>query len=145
MPARPGKGESVFLETFAQTPPQPGADELLARWERLIETRRLVNKALESARGEIGKSLEAAVTIAADASTCSFLASFGDLLKDVLIVSSVAVQEDPAAAAGPSVTVARAPGSKCSRCWCWSTRVGETPSHPEVCPRCAGALAVIGA
>ena len=145
MPARPGKGESVFLETFAPTPPPPGADELLARWERLIEIRRLVNKALENAKGEIGKSLEAAVTIAADAATCSFLAGFGEQLKDVFIVSAVELREDPAAAAGPVVTVARAPGAKCSRCWCWSTRVGETPSHPEVCPRCAGALAVIGA
>jgi len=143
MPARPGKGASVFLEAFALTPPPPGADELLARWERLIDTRRLVNKALENARGEIGKSLEAAVTITADAATCSFLAGFGGQLKDVFIVSVVELREDPAAA-GPVVTVARAPGAKCPRCWCWSTRLGEASAHPEVCPRCAGALAMIG-
>jgi isoleucyl-tRNA synthetase len=144
MPARSGKGESVFLETFAPTAPLPGADELLARWERLIEVRRLVNKALEGAKGEIGKSLEAAVTITADAATCAFLAGFGEQLKDIFIVSLVLVREVPAAAA-PVVTAARAPGSKCARCWCWSTRVGEAVSHPDVCPRCAGALAVLGA
>jgi isoleucyl-tRNA synthetase len=72
MPARPGKGESVFFETFVATAPPVGAADLLSRWERLIEVRRLVNKALESARGEIGKSLEAAVTITADAATAPF-------------------------------------------------------------------------
>ncbi len=143
MPVRPGKGESVFLETFVQTPSPAGAQELLARWERLIEIRRLVNKALESAKGEIGKSLEAAVTITAAAETRAFLAGFGEQLKDIFIVSAVALREDPAAATA-AVTVARAPGVKCSRCWCWSTRVGESSAHPEVCPRCAGALAVIG-
>jgi isoleucyl-tRNA synthetase len=144
MPARPGKGESVFLETFARTPAPPGAEELLARWERLIEIRRLVNKALEGAKGEIGKSLEAAVTVTADAATCGFLATFGEQLKDVFIVSAVELRED-AAAGTPVATVARAAGAKCSRCWCWSTRIGDAPAHPEVCPRCAGALAVIGA
>jgi len=144
MPAHPGKGESVFLETFAPTPAPEAAAELLARWERLIEIRRSVNKALEGAKGEIGKSLEAAVTITADASSVAFLASFGEQLKDTFIVSSVVLREDPTAAT-PLVSVAHAPGLKCSRCWCWSTRVGEHPAHPEVCPRCSGALAAIGA
>jgi isoleucyl-tRNA synthetase len=145
MPARPGKGESVFYETFSPTEPPPGAEDLLARWERLLDVRRHVNKALEGAKGEIGKSLEAAVTIAADAETSSFLAGFGEQLKEVFIVSAVQLIEDPSVAAGPVVSVERAPGAKCSRCWCWSTRIGEDPAHPEICPRCAGALADIGA
>jgi isoleucyl-tRNA synthetase len=143
LPARPGKGASVFFETFAPTPPPADADALVARWERLIEVRRLVNKALEGAKGLVGKSLEAAVTVRADAAACAFLAGFGEaLLKEVFIVSAVALRED-AAATAPEVLVERAPGRKCSRCWCWSTAVGEAPEHPEVCPRCAGALATI--
>jgi isoleucyl-tRNA synthetase len=132
MPARPGKEESVFLAAFAPTPQPAGASELLARWERLIDVRRLVNKALEGAKGEIGKSLEAAVTIAADAATCSFLAGFGAQLKEVFIVSAVELREDPAASAGPVVSVARAAGAKCARCWTWSTDVGAAAAHPEV-------------
>ncbi len=144
MPARPGKGESVFLEIFAPTAPPADAAALLERWERLIEVRRLVNKALEGAKGVIGKSLEAALTIRADAATCGFLGGFGEaLLKEVFIVSAVALRED-AAAAAPAVTVERAPGGKCARCWCWSTALGAVPEHPEVCPRCAGALASRG-
>ena len=53
-----------------------------------------MNKALEGAKGEIGKSLEAAVTIAADAATCAFLAGFGEQLKEVFIVSAVELRED---------------------------------------------------
>jgi isoleucyl-tRNA synthetase len=54
----------------------------------------------------------------------------------------VEVRTDPEAAA-PAVAVRRADGRKCSRCWCWSAGVGETAAHPEVCPRCAAALAAI--
>jgi isoleucyl-tRNA synthetase len=141
LPAGEGKAESVFLATFRPTAAPAGAEELLARWERLLEVRRLVTKALEGAKGEIGKSLEAAVEIRADAATAGFLASFGEaLLKEVFIVSGVEVRED-AAAAQPVVCARRADGRKCSRCWCWSTGVGAAAAHPEVCPRCAAALA----
>ena len=143
MPPRAGRAESVFLVPFTPTPAPAGADELLARWERLLEVRRLVNKALEGAKGTIGKSLEAAVTIVADAGTRDFLAGFGGQLAEVFIVSAVELGEDPAAKE-PVVSVRRAPGSKCPRCWCWSTRVGEVAAHPEICPRCADALAAAG-
>jgi isoleucyl-tRNA synthetase len=145
MPARPGKAESVFLETFRPTPPPADAEALLPRWDRLLELRRLVTKALEGAKGEIGKSLEAAVTVSADAATAAFLAGFGEAqLKEVFIVSGVEVRED-AAAAAPAVSVRRADGRKCGRCWCWSTGVGEAAAHPEVCPRCVAALTAIAA
>jgi len=143
LPSRPGRAESVFLEPFAATAPAPDADRLLARWDRLIEVRRLVNKALEGAKAEIGKSLEAAVTISADAETRAFLAGFGGQLAEVFIVSAVELRED-AASKEPVVSVRRAAGRKCARCWCWSTRVGEAAAHPEICPRCAAALEAAG-
>ncbi|HEY6000497.1 MAG TPA: isoleucine--tRNA ligase [bacterium] len=145
MPARPGKAASVFLATCAPTAAPADAEALLARWERLLEVRRAVTKALEGARGEIGKSLEAAVTIGADAGTVALLASFGETqLKEIFIVTGVTVREDPAAAS-PAVEVRRAGGRKCGRCWTWSEGVGADAAHPEVCPRCASALAVIRA
>jgi isoleucyl-tRNA synthetase len=145
MPARPGKGASVFFEIFAPTPAPADADALLARWERLIELRRVVNKALEGAKGEIGKSLEAAVVVAADAETREFLAGFGEQLKDVFIVSAVELGPAPEGADGPAVTVRRAAGAKCARCWCWSTGLGSAAAHPEICPRCTAAIATIEA
>jgi isoleucyl-tRNA synthetase len=39
-----------------------------------------------------------------------------------------------------TVTVARAPGEKCERCWNYSTRVGESSLYPSVCERCVAAL-----
>jgi len=38
------------------------------------------------------------------------------------------------------VTVARAHGEKCERCWNYSTRVGESSHYPTVCERCVAAL-----
>ncbi len=38
------------------------------------------------------------------------------------------------------VTVARAHGEKCERCWNYSTRVGESSKYPTVCERCVTAL-----
>ena len=41
---------------------------------------------------------------------------------------------------GLEVTVRRAEGRKCERCWNYSTRVGESPDYPTVCERCLAAL-----
>ncbi len=44
--------------------------------------------------------------------------------------------------AGPlQVSVERAPGRKCERCWTFSETVGTLPVHPGVCERCASVLA----
>ena len=41
---------------------------------------------------------------------------------------------------GPlAVTVERAAGKKCERCWTYSEAVGKL-SHPEVCERCDAVL-----
>lgn len=53
------------------------------------------------------------------------------------MVSSVRVSEGPATA----VRVLRAAGSKCERCWNYSTKVGAAAAHPSVCERCAAVLA----
>jgi isoleucyl-tRNA synthetase len=146
MPAAPGRPASVFLAPFPATAAPAGAPALLARWERLQELRRAVNKALEEARrgGAIGQSLEAAVALAADGETRAFLASFGEGLKDVFIVSSVELLPAAAEGAPLAATVARAAGAKCERCWCWSTGIGASADHPTLCPRCVGAVEAIG-
>jgi isoleucyl-tRNA synthetase len=41
---------------------------------------------------------------------------------------------------GLSVTVRRADGTKCERCWNYSTHVGENADYPTVCERCVKAL-----
>jgi isoleucyl-tRNA synthetase len=41
---------------------------------------------------------------------------------------------------GLSVKVQRADGTKCERCWNYSTHVGENADYPTVCERCVKAL-----
>jgi len=38
------------------------------------------------------------------------------------------------------VEIKRADGTKCERCWNYSTRVGEFERYPTICERCAAAL-----
>ena len=92
LPAR--ETSSVHLAAF------PVADEKLrdkgleARWEKLMEVRRLASLELEKARqtGQIGKSLEAQVEIEPDTdATGKMLRELGPLLESVLIVSQARV------------------------------------------------------
>jgi isoleucyl-tRNA synthetase len=44
---------------------------------------------------------------------------------------------------GLEVTVQRADGKKCERCWNYSTHVGENSRYPAICERCSAAIAEI--
>jgi isoleucyl-tRNA synthetase len=41
---------------------------------------------------------------------------------------------------GLTVEVSKADGTKCERCWNYSTHVGDDPEYPTVCERCAAVL-----
>lgn len=40
------------------------------------------------------------------------------------------------------IGVSRADGSKCERCWNYSTNVGSFPEHPTLCSRCYNVVGV---
>jgi isoleucyl-tRNA synthetase len=142
------RAESVHLERFPDVPREWIDDGLEREWNRLLDVRREVAKALETARGQglIGSGLEAAVSIAAPpGELAELLRAKAALLPTVLIVSQVRLGEPaPGAAvtyasqdvAGLVIGVDRARGKKCARCWVWSERVGESSAHPELCERC---------
>jgi isoleucyl-tRNA synthetase len=106
-------------------------------YERLLDVRDLVTKALEEKRAskQVGTSLEAAVRINVPPSLAGVVKSRESLLPTFFIVSQVEV-----VLAGEEgdirVEVERAAGGKCSRCWNYRTSVGEDASHPELCDRC---------
>jgi isoleucyl-tRNA synthetase len=136
LPGRPA--ESVHLSAFPRGDEWPQAPALETRWAKVMEVRRLAALELEKARqaGLIGKSLEAAVVIAPDnAATAEVLTGLGPWLETVLIVSQAQVA--PVTGAATVVTVHRAEGKKCVRCWRWTTDVGAHAAHPELCGRCA--------
>jgi isoleucyl-tRNA synthetase len=148
----PGRREdSVQLAPW----PLPDAhwidEDLARRWERILQVRDEVNKALEQARttGVVDQPLHARVTLYAPQEIAETLAGLADELARVLIVSQAEVRpagEAPAAAfasavvEGLKIGVAAAPGCKCARCWLVLTSVGERPEHPTLCARCADML-----
>jgi isoleucyl-tRNA synthetase len=118
-----------------------------ARWERLFEVRDAVLRALEEARAAklIGSGLEAHVRLAAERGTHDLLEQYRADLRYLFIVSQVSVTLLPEGESGVRVSVERAEGQKCERCWNYSTRVGEFARYPTVCERCVEALAEIEA
>jgi isoleucyl-tRNA synthetase len=121
-------------------------------WGLLGRVRGEVLKALEVARNEkklINSGLEAKVLLNADLELKAKLKNYLPLLPGLFIVSQVELIN---AGAGefksetvPSleVTVQRADGKKCERCWNYSTHVGENPRYPTICDRCSEAIAEI--
>jgi isoleucyl-tRNA synthetase len=129
---------SVHLAEFPETAKHDA--ELIATWNKLFAVREPVLGELEKARTNkvIGSSLEAAVVISASGSTHELLKKYQSELRYVFIVSQVVLAEGQTGEM--EIRIKRADGSKCERCWNYSTRVGEFERYPTVCERCAEAL-----
>lgn len=130
---------SIHLAQFP-TAAGKGDEALQAEWERLFAIRDDVLRALEEARvaKQIGSSLEAKVMLAASGSALELLQKHQNNLRYVFIVSQVELQET--SGEGVSITISKADGEKCERCWNYSTRVGESARYPTICERCVAAL-----
>ena len=119
-----------------------------AKWDRIHEIRNDVNKALEQARNAkiIGKSLEAKIVLHASGELAQFLNENLDKLPSSFIVSQVETAEGEGEFKGDveglGITVKKADGEKCARCWSYSESVGRNVEHPEICERCAKILGV---
>lgn len=133
----------------------PALDEALlteeetAVWDMVFAVRGDVTRAIEPLRQSktLGHSLDACVTLHATDETYERLTSVIRDLRDVFIVSQVEVTSSPAladAARGEvpdlAVTVSKARGEKCLRCWIYDENLGTNPDHPQVCPRCTAVL-----
>ena len=126
--------ESVFLSRFYDGLVSYDSAFDAAYWADLIRVREDVNVALENARkdGLIGGSLEAALHITAPDATYQNLARLGDELRFLFITSAVSLEKGDALA----VTVQKADGDKCERCWHILPTVNHDPAYPGLCPRC---------
>jgi isoleucyl-tRNA synthetase len=153
-----GRADSVHLEQFPEASPEWLDDTLEREWTRLLEVRREVAKALETARVArgvdaaraqglaIGSGLEAIVRILASPEDLpELLRRKQDLLPTLFIVSQVTFEPKPDGSLvhhpsqdipGLVIAVDRAPGRKCERCWRYSEHVGEHREHPALCERC---------
>lgn len=136
-----GQGDSVMLQTWHTLPELPDEPTLLARWQRIRDTRATVLREIEVLRGQgqVGASLAAEAHIAAAGETHAALASLGADLKFVMMTSAVHLDEDPTAAE-PRITVRPSTHQKCERCWHYHPGVGTIAEHPTLCPRCHSTL-----
>ncbi|MUV06420.1 isoleucine--tRNA ligase [Planococcaceae bacterium Storch 2/2-2] len=134
--------ESVQLTDMPEAQSFANEEALRERFNRLMDVRDDVLKALEEARDEkvIGKSLEAKATIAVpeelrplfDGEDVDFAQFF--IVSDFELVAFDAIEPMYNVA---KVVIAPAEGEKCERCWSVKTDVGEVEAHPTLCVRCA--------
>jgi isoleucyl-tRNA synthetase len=150
LPRAASEPESVHMATFPVAAElERVLDEVHAKnWDRLLQVREEVLKALEPVRAAktITSGLEARVTLAAKTELAALLRAYAAYLPGLFIVSQVEIVDAAAQGAAPSgieglqIRVERAQGKKCERCWNYSTHVGESADYPTLCERCVAAL-----
>jgi isoleucyl-tRNA synthetase len=147
----PGRDEeSVHMALF---PPSADLDalldrELLDRWTKLTALRERVLAEIEPLRKgkQIGSSLQARVVLSATEATLAFLMRYAGHLPMLFIVSDVELRRgadgaDSQGEAEPRITIERAGGVKCERCWRYVPSVSSEPEWAGLCERCQDALA----
>jgi isoleucyl-tRNA synthetase len=121
---------------------------LLHRWTKLTTLRERVLAQIEPLRKDkqIGSSLQAKVVLSATDAELALLAPFATELPMLFIVSEVELR--PASAeveahgeAEARITIERAGGVKCDRCWRYVRSVSSEPEWAGLCERCHDALA----
>jgi isoleucyl-tRNA synthetase len=138
--------ESVHLSEFPSPDSRYDDANIEQTWGMLLAVREQVLKHLERAREQkhIGNSLEAAVRLTMPEKLYRSVISYKDMLPDIFIVSSVDLAESSEKADNDvdrmiesiGVSISRAEGKKCLRCW----KYYREP-EPELCPRCSRAAA----
>jgi isoleucyl-tRNA synthetase len=141
LPKAGHEADSVHVCAFPEPQPVYISDDLETRWQRLLEIRERVTKALEVARQNkrLGHPLDARIVLRCPARLYSFLEEFGTELREFFIVSQVELVLD-SSLVEPKIEVQRAEGKKCQRCWVYDTSVGTSQEHPQVCHRCIEAM-----
>lgn len=131
--------ESVMLTQYPEVNNEYDNKELEEKWNKIIKLKDIVSKKLEEARAEkiIGHSLNAKVTIYANANDYEFLKNNQELLMTVFIISDLQLEKSDEEM---KVEVEQAEGQKCERCWMYSKTVGQDKDNPTICNRCSQAI-----
>jgi isoleucyl-tRNA synthetase len=109
-----------------------------------------ISKLLEEKRSEgvIGSSFDAKIILLTNTDfRYTYLESLKIELSEIFKVSAVEIKKEAVLSGawvndkmGLAVTVHKADGLKCIRCWNYSHTVGKDISHPKICERCLNAL-----
>lgn len=146
MPRQDGTPDSVHLAELPDVEKQWVDVALGEKWQRLLEVRAEVTKALELARAEkrIGHPLEAMVTLAVEGELFDFLQSYDQQLRIIFITSRVILKKasgldgayESPNIEGLKIEVRPAGTQKCERCWVHDETVGNNSRFPTICSRC---------
>ena len=145
-----GMDASVHLNDFFPAPTEWANAELVKKWTRVRELRRVVTGVLELARADktIGSSLEAApVLVVSEASDKALFDSIDLAEIAITSVASVEVTDNldglyaVPEIKGAAARFVKASGSKCARCW---RVLEETKPDTHLCNRCTDAVSGLG-
>jgi isoleucyl-tRNA synthetase len=122
--------------------------DLLQRWTKLTTLREHVLAHIEPLRKnkQIGSSLQAKVILSVTDAELALLEPFAAELPMLFIVSEVELRPAPTdveahGEAEPRITIERAGGVKCERCWRYVPSISSEPEWAGLCGRCHDALA----
>ena len=139
--------ESVHMAVF---PDRAGLAALedrasIERWSALMTLRERVLAQIEPLRKDkqIGSSLQAKVVLSGSARVLAPFEAAAAQLPMLFIVSEVELRTTTGAdeADGPAISIERAAGVKCERCWRYVATVSQDPEWSGLCARCQSALA----
>jgi isoleucyl-tRNA synthetase len=108
----------------------------IEKWNWIKLWRETLLPELEKARQTktIGKALEAKAEIVIPQVQVQY--SDKELLRELVNVSDLKITVGEPI----SISVSKADGQKCERCWHWETNVGSHKEHPTLCGRCVEAV-----
>ncbi|HEY8365064.1 MAG TPA: isoleucine--tRNA ligase [Haloplasmataceae bacterium] len=137
-------GESIHLTDMPEYINYPNSQEIKVKYEKFLDLRDDVLKALEEARNQkiIGKSFNAKLTLYPNKETKAFLDTLDANFQQIFIVSQFAIKDIEEAPFESykfdemAILVENAKGHTCARCW----QVVERVNEDELCERCVEVL-----
>lgn len=140
--------QNILFNTMPSATGVSVGDGFVSYWEKIHEIRDEVQKALETARKNkvIGAPLDSKVTLFCQGELYGFVKAAAEDLKMVFICSCLEINEEGDGEIKSevipelSITIAKADGEKCQRCWMYSDSVGKNEEQPCLCERCASIL-----
>ena len=139
--------ESVMFASIPEVDSKFDNKDLEEKWNKIIDIRADVNKALELARNEkvIGKSLDAEITVFAKGDNLDLLKSMEKELAEIFITSKVSLDSldnagDAIKGEEVAVKVEASKFEKCGRCWVHSETVGTIEGFDGICADCVRKL-----
>jgi len=139
----PGKNVNSVHETIFKPLNFSPSETEQAAWKDLFALREIALPELEKARQakQIGKALDAALMfIGRDSRLETTELKLLPALAELLNVSDLDFCFAKESEEQLKVSVSKADGQKCERCWHWEMDVGSDPEHPLICGRCVAAV-----